>query len=70
MNKTSKIFLAIIVVLTLALGILTFEYINLRNSAKSTLADTLENAQELQNAYKRIQELENKINTIKNTVNE
>ena len=70
MNKISRIFLVIIVVLTIALGILTFEYINLRNSAKSTLADTLENAQELQNAYKKIQELENKINTIKNAINE
>lgn len=70
MNKTSKIFLAIIVVLTIALGILTYKYINLRNSAKSNLADTLANAQQLQDAYKRIQELEDKINTIKNTVNE
>lgn len=70
MNKTSKIFLIIIVVLTVALGILTYEYINLRNSAKANLADTLENAQELQNAYKRIQELEDKINTIQNTINE
>ena len=70
MNKISKIFLAIIVVLTLALGILAYEYINLRNSAKSNLANSLESAQELQNAYNKIQELENKINSIKNVVNE
>ena len=70
MNKISKIFLAIIIILTIALIILTYEYINLRNSAKSSLVDTLENSQKLQDAYQRIQELENKIDTIKNAVNE
>ena len=70
MNKISKIFLGIIIVLVLVLGVMIYNYIDLRNSAKYSLDTILKQSEELQNAYIKIEELENKINTISNTINE
>ena len=60
MNKLSKIFLGIIIILVVALGVMTYEYIELRKSAKYSLDSILELSEELQKAYIKIDELENK----------
>ena len=58
MNRLSKILLGIIIVLVVALGLMTYEYIELRKSAKYSLDSILELSEELQKAYIRIEELE------------
>lgn len=58
MNRLSKILLGIIIVLVVALGLMTHEYIELRKSAKYSLDSILELSEELQKAYIRIEELE------------
>ncbi|OKZ75074.1 MAG: hypothetical protein BHW00_03025 [Clostridium sp. 26_22] len=68
MNKLSKIFLVIIIVLVLALCIMSYLYVNMRRSSKQNLDSLLTKSQELTNAYQRIDELENKINTISNAI--
>ena len=68
MNKLSKIFLVIIIVLVLALCIISYLYVNMRRSSKQNLDSLLTKSQELTNAYQRIDELENKINTISNAI--
>lgn len=68
MNKLSKIFLVIIIVLVLALCIMSYLYVNMRRSSKQNLDTLLTKSQELTNAYQRIDELENKINTISNAI--
>lgn len=68
MNKLSKIFLVIIIVLVLALCIMSYLYVNMRRSLKQNLDSLLTKSQELTNAYQRIDELENKINTISNAI--
>ncbi len=68
MNKLSKIFLVIIIVLVLALCIMSYLYVNMRKSSKQNLDSLLTKSQELTNAYQRIDELENKINTISNAI--
>ena len=62
MNKLSKIFLVIIIVLVLALCIMSYLYVNMRKSSQQNLDS------QLTNAYQRIDELENKINTISNAI--
>lgn len=68
MNKLSKIFLVIIIVLVLALCIMSYLYVNMRRLSKQNLDSLLTKSQELTNAYQRIDELENKINTISNAI--
>ena len=68
MNKLSKIFLVIIIVLVLALCIMSYLYVNMKRSSKQNLDSLLTKSQELTNAYQRIDELENKINTISNAI--
>ncbi|MEI3394683.1 MAG: hypothetical protein V8R82_03100 [Clostridia bacterium] len=68
MNKLSKIFLVIIIVLVLALCIMSYLYFNMRKSSKQNLDSLLTKSEELTNAYQRIDELENKINTISNAI--
>ncbi len=68
MKKLSKIFLVIIIVLVLALCIMSYLYVNMRRSSKQNLDSLLTKSQELTNAYQRIDELENKINTISNAI--
>lgn len=70
MNKLSKIFLGIIIVLILVLAVMTYEYINLRKSAKYSLDSILEQSEELQKAYMKIDELENKIKSISDIATE
>lgn len=70
MNKLTKILIGIIVILILALGIMTYEYINLRNSSKDSLSSILEQSEELQKAYIKIEELENKLKSINDIVAE
>ena len=70
MNKLTKILIGIIVILILALGIMTYEYINLRNSSKESLNSILEQSEELQKAYIKIEELENKLKSINDIVAE
>ena len=68
MNKLSKIFLVIIIVLVLALCIMSYLYVNMRKSSKQNLDSLLTKSEELTNAYQWIDELENKINTISNAI--
>ena len=68
MNKLSKIFLVIIIVLVLALCIMSYLYVNMRKSSQQNLYSLLTKSEELTNAYQRIDELENKINTISNAI--
>ena len=58
MNKLSKIFLVIIIVLVLALCIMSYLYFNMRKSSKQNLDSLLTKSEELTNAYQRIDELE------------
>lgn len=68
MKKLSKIFLVIIIVLVLALCIMSYLYVNMRKSSQQNLDSLLTKSQKLTNAYQRIDELENKINTISNAI--
>lgn len=70
MNKLSKIFLGIIVVLILALGIMIYKYIDVKNAAQDNLNEILKSAEELQKANIKIEELQNKLDTINNTINQ
>lgn len=70
MNKLSKIFLGIIVVLVLALSIMIYKYIDVKNTAQDNLNEILKSAEELQNANIKIEELQNKLDTINNTINQ
>jgi len=70
MNKLTKILIGIIVILILALSIITYEYINLRKSSKDSLNSILEQSEELQKAYIKIEELENKLKSINDKVAE
>lgn len=69
MKKLNKIFLAIIVVLFIALAIVSALNIAMRKQAKANLDVTLKTAEDLFEANKKIQELEEKLNTISNTIN-
>lgn len=70
MNKLSKIFLGIIVVLVLALSIMIYKYIDVKNAAQDNLNEILKSAEELQKANIKIEELQNKLDTINNTINQ
>ena len=70
MNKLSKIFLDIIVVLVLALSIMIYKYIDVKNAAQDNLNEILKSAEELQKANIKIEELQNKLDTINNTINQ
>lgn len=70
MNKLSKIFLGIIVVLVLALSIIIYKYIDVKNAAQDNLNEILKSAEELQKANIKIEELQNKLDTINNTINQ
>ena len=47
---------------------MSYLYVNMRRSSKQNLDSLLTKSQELTNAYQRIDELENKINTISNAI--
>ena len=70
MNKLSKIFLGIIIVLILALGIMIYKYIDAKNAAIDNLNNFLESCAEVQKANIKIEELQNKLDTINNTINQ
>ena len=70
MNKLSKIFLGIIIVLVLALSIMVYKYIDVKNAAQENLNEVLKSAEELQKANIKIEELQNKLDTINNTINQ
>ena len=70
MNKLSKIFLGIIIVLVLALSIMVYKYIDVKNAAQDNLNEILKSAEELQKANIKIEELQNKLDTINNTINQ
>lgn len=70
MNKLSKIFLGIIIVLVLALSIMVYKYIDVKNAAQDNLNEVLKSAEELQKANIKIEELQNKLDTINNTINQ
>lgn len=58
MNKLSKIFLGIIVILVIVLGIMTYLYFNMRTIAKNNLNNLLAESEEKWELYHKIQELE------------
>lgn len=62
MNKSSKIFLSIIVILLVILAIMTVSYLKMRNTAKENLNQVLETAEENSKLNARISELEAKSN--------
>ena len=55
-----KINVVIIIVLCIALGIMTYLYLDARKAAQENLEEILIQAEELQEAYKKINELEEK----------
>ncbi len=68
MNKLSKIFLGIIIILLVILGIMTVSYFNMKKVAIENFNQVLESAQEKMNLYKKISELEEKNNTTNMTM--
>lgn len=62
MNKSSKIFLSIIIILLVILAIMTVSYLKMRNTAKENLNQVLETAEENMKLNARISELEEKSN--------
>lgn len=60
MSKLNKIFLAIIIILFIALSIMTFLYFNMRANAKNNLDNFLQACEEKSQLYQELQELENK----------
>ena len=63
MNKLSKVFLVIIIILIIALGIITKMYFDMKKSSQLGLESTLENANLLFEANKRIDQLEKLLET-------
>lgn len=63
MNKLSKIFLVIILILVIALGIMTYLYFNMRENAKYNLEELLKSAEE---HSKQIEELNVEIANLEN----
>lgn len=61
MNTLNKILIVVTVILTIALGIMTYEYFTLRQTSKNNTEDILKHAEELYEANKRINELEAKL---------
>ena len=68
MNKLSKIFLGIIIILLVILGIMTVSYFNMKKVAIENFNQVLWSAQEKMNLYKKISELEEKNNTTNMTM--
>ena len=62
MNKSNKIFLLLIIILLIALVVVTFLYLDMRNTAKENLNYVLETAEENSKLNARISELEEKEN--------
>lgn len=71
MNKSNKIFLAIIMILLVILIVMTVSYLKIRNTAKENFNQVLEISEENMKLNMRISELEekNKINSITNISN-
>lgn len=65
MNKLSKVFLVIIIILIIALGIITKMYFDMKKSSQLGLESALENANLLFEANKRIDQLEKLLETEK-----
>lgn len=61
MNKSSKIFLAIIMILLVILIVMTVSYLKVRNTAKENFNQVLEISEENMKLNMRISELEEKI---------
>lgn len=61
MNTLNKILIVVTVILTIALGITTYEYFTLRQTSKNNTEDILKHAEELYEANKKINELEAKL---------
>lgn len=62
MNKSSKIFLSIIIILLVILAVMTVLYLKMRNTAKENLNQMLETAEENSKLNARISKLEEKSN--------
>lgn len=71
MNKSSKIFLVIVIILSVTLAIMTVSYLKMRNTAKENLNQALETAEKNMKLNARISELEekNNISSITNVTN-
>ncbi len=68
MNRLCKIFLVIIIVLVMALGIMTYLFIYMKNIATDNFNQSISIAKEVWNANVRIQELENQLSHTNTTV--
>lgn len=68
MNKSNRIFLLVIIILLTALVVMTFLYLNMRNTAKENVNQMSEMAEENSKLNARISELEekNNISTVTN----
>ncbi len=66
MNKMSKIFLVIIVILLIALGIITSLYFNMRTSAKTNLNYFLNEVEQKRIVLQENQKLEEELEQLKN----
>lgn len=71
MNKSNKIFLLLIFILLVALVVMTFLYLNMRNTAKENLNQVLETAEQNSKLTAEISDLKekNSISTITNSTN-
>lgn len=71
MNKSSKIFLSIIMILSVILAMMTFSYLKMRGMTKENLNQVLEAAEEISKLNARISDLEEKsnISSITNVTN-
>ena len=65
MNKLSKVFLVIIIILIIALGIMTYLYFNALRIAKNNFESIITSANEVFEANKRIEQLEKLLETEK-----
>ena len=68
MDKLNKFFLVIIIILIVVFGsIIIHEYVTFRESDKATLDGMKETSERLTKIYEKLQELEEKVDTISDT---
>lgn len=61
MTSLNKILVAVVVILAVALGIMTYEYLNMKQNAKNNSEMILQGMQEMQDSNERINELEKEL---------
>lgn len=66
MDRRNKIFVIMIVILIVLLGIMTYLYFDMRNTARNNLDQLLQNAEDY--SYE-MGELSNEIDALKNQIN-